>query len=95
MDEFTLAGLTPAACEVVRAPRVAEARVALECVLTQIVPVNDTHYTMVLGRVARFHMAEGLLRPNGLVDPAQLLAIGRLGGDEYMAPGRIFQMPRP
>lgn len=95
VDEFAKAGLTPAASVDVRAPRVAEARAALEVKVTQIVPVQDTHYTLVLGRVARFHLADGLLRPNGLVDAARLQPVARLGGDEYAGLGRIFEMQRP
>lgn len=95
VDEFVKAGLTPAPSDVVRPPRVAEAQVALECQVTQVVPVNDTQYTMVLGRVLRFHIAAGLLRPNGLIDPNLLKPIGRLGGDEYALLGPVFIMPRP
>jgi flavin reductase (DIM6/NTAB) family NADH-FMN oxidoreductase RutF len=79
----------------VRPPRVANAAVAMECKATQIVPVNDTHYTLVLGRVVRFHIREGLLRPNGRVDPALLKPVARLSGDEYTTLGRVFEMVRP
>jgi flavin reductase (DIM6/NTAB) family NADH-FMN oxidoreductase RutF len=79
----------------VRPPRVAEARVALECKVTQIVPVQDTTYTMVLGQVLRFHLQDGLLRPDGTADPALLRPVGRLSGDEYATLGRVFEMQRP
>lgn len=95
VDEFAVAGLTPAPGQVVRAPRVAEAKVALEVKATQTVPVQDTHYTLVLGRVVRFHLQEGLLRPNGLVDAARLKPLARLGGDEYAPLGPVFEMQRP
>lgn len=67
----------------------AEAKVALECQLTQIVPVQDTHYTLILGRVVRCHIQDGLLRADGLVDAA------RLAGDEYATLGRVFELKRP
>lgn len=95
VDEFAVAKLTPAACEVVRVPRVAEAKVAFEVKASQIVPVQDTHYTLVLGRVVRFHIQDGLLRPNGLVDAARLKPLARLGGDEYAALGPVFELKRP
>lgn len=95
VDEFAVAGLTPAPSEVVRAPRVAEAKVALEVKATQIVPVQETSYTLVLGRVVRFHIEDGLLRPNGLVDAARLKPLARLGGDEYAPLGPVFEMKRP
>lgn len=94
-SEFEHAGLTILPGDVVDAPRVAQALAALECRLSQIVPVSETQYTMLLGQVVRFHLAEGLLRPNGTADPAQLQAIGRLSVDEYVEPGEVFAMPRP
>ena len=73
----------------------AEAKVALEVKATQTVPVQDTHYTLILGRVVRFHLQDGLLRPNGLVDADRLRPVGRLGGDEYATLGPVFEMKRP
>lgn len=95
VDEFEKAGLHPAPSSVVRPPRVAEARAALECQVTLIVPVPESHNTLVLGRVVRFHLQEGLLRPNGTADSARLNALGRLGGDEYARMGEVFTMKRP
>lgn len=95
VDEFAAAGLTPAPSVVVRPPRVAEAKAALECQFTQVIPVQDTHYTLVLGRVVRFHIQDGLLRANGLVDAALLRPLARLAGDEYATLGRVFEMKRP
>jgi len=95
VNEFDRAGVTPAASIDVKPPRVAEAPIALECRVTQIVPVIDTTYTLILGRVLRFHVRSDLLRPNGLVDAALLKPVARLSGDEYAALGRVFEMKRP
>jgi flavin reductase (DIM6/NTAB) family NADH-FMN oxidoreductase RutF len=95
VNEFDRAGVTPAASSDVKPPRVAEAPIALECQVTQIVPVIDTTYTMILGRVVRFHLRSDLLRPNGQVDAALLKPLARLSGDEYAALGRVFEMRRP
>lgn len=94
-SEFERAGLSMAPGDAVAAPRVAQARAALECRLSGLVPVPDTSYTMVLGQVVRFHVAEGVLRPNGTAEPTGLQAIGRLGGDEYVTLGPVFVMQRP
>ncbi len=75
-------------------PRVAEAPIALECKVTQIVPVIDTTYALILGRVLRFHIRSDLLRPNGMVDAALLKPVARLSGDEYATLGRVFEMKR-
>lgn len=95
VDEFARAGLATAASVDVRPPRVAAAAVALETTLTQVVPIEGTTYTMLIGRVVRFHVSAGLLRENGLADPTLLQPIARLGGDEYTALGEVFEMIRP
>ncbi len=95
VNEFDRAGVTPAVSIDVQPPRVAEAPVALECKVTQIVPVIDTTYTMILGRVLRFHIRSDLLRPNGQVDALRLKPVARLSGDEYATLGRVFEMKRP
>jgi flavin reductase (DIM6/NTAB) family NADH-FMN oxidoreductase RutF len=94
-SEFDPAGVTMAASEVVRPPRVAEAPLAIEARLSQLVPVEQSNYTMILGRVQRFHIREGLLRPNGLVDAALLRPVARLGGDEYATLGTVLELLRP
>ena len=95
VSEFERVGLARAPSIAVRPPRVAAAPVALEARATQIVPVEGTTYTMVLGHVVRFHVRDGLLRPNGLVDAKLLRPIARLGGDEYATLGEVFAMVRP
>ena len=95
VDEFTLAGLETAPSVEVRPPRVAGAAAALECRATMFIPVEGSTYTMVLGQVLRYHLREGLLRPNGLVDPQLLRPVGRLAGDEYATLGRVFSLARP
>lgn len=95
VNEFDRAGLATAPSIDVRPPRVASAPIALECRVTQIVPVTDTAYMLILGRVLRFHLRDGLLRPNGLIDATLLKPVARLGGDEYATIGRVFEMKRP
>ena len=95
VDEFKEAGLAMAPCVDVRVPRVAAAPVAIECKVTQMVPVECTTSVMVIGKVLRFHLREGLLRANGLVDAELLRPVGRLGGDEYATLGQVFSMVRP
>lgn len=95
VDERALAGLAAAPSLEVRPPRLADAPVAMEARLLQLVPVADTPSTLVLARVLRFHLRAELLRENGLVDAAALHPLARLGGDEYATLGRVFAMPRP
>jgi flavin reductase (DIM6/NTAB) family NADH-FMN oxidoreductase RutF len=95
LDEFDLARLETAPSLDVRPPRVALAPAAMEVKATQVVPIEGTNYTMVVGRILRYHLQEGLLRPNGLVDALKLNPLARLGGDEYALLGSVFEMKRP
>ena len=95
VDEFVQAGLTPVPCIDVRPPRVAEAPIALETKLHQLVPVTDSGNTLVLVRIVRFHVRRDLLRENGLVDASLLAPITRMGGPEYAHMGTVFSLERP
>ena len=95
VDEFEQAGLTAVASSAIRPPRVAEAAIAMEGKVTQIVPVDGTQYTMIVGRIVRYHVRADLLRESGLVDALRLRPVARLGGDEYATLGRVFEMLRP
>ncbi|MFN8532199.1 MAG: flavin reductase family protein [Dehalococcoidia bacterium] len=95
IDEFDDAGLVTVASDLVAPPRLRDAAAALECRVTQIVPVEDTTYSMILARVLRFHLRDGLLRADGLADPRVLGPIARLGRDDYATLGEIFTLARP
>lgn len=94
-SEFTWAGLTPAPSVRVRAPRVAEAKVAMECRVLHILELGRTPSYLVLGEVLLFHMDPQVMR-NGRIDPALLRPVGRLSGSGYSrtADG-LFALHRP
>jgi flavin reductase (DIM6/NTAB) family NADH-FMN oxidoreductase RutF len=95
-NEFEVAGLEAVPSIDVRPPRIAAAPVALECLVTQIVPVEGSTNVMVLGRVLRFHIRVDLLRSNGLVDTIRMKPITRLGGPiEYTKIGELFHLKIP
>jgi flavin reductase (DIM6/NTAB) family NADH-FMN oxidoreductase RutF len=90
-DEFEKAGLTPAPCEVVGAPRVEEAGVSMECLLDRVLPLGTDH--LVIGRMVRFHVRDELYGENGRIDVAGLDPLGRLAGD-YTKVETIFELPK-
>ena len=95
-NEFEIAGLEVVPSTDVKPPRVASAPVAMECRVTQIIPVEETTSIMVLGKVLRFHVREDLMRSNGLVDTMRMKPICRLGGPvEYAKIGELFSMQIP
>ena len=95
VDEFALAKLETVLSIDVRPPRVAASPAAFEVKTAQIVPVEGTTYTVVIGRILRIHLQDGLLRPNGLVDAGKLKPLARLGGDEYAGLADVFEIQRP
>jgi flavin reductase (DIM6/NTAB) family NADH-FMN oxidoreductase RutF len=92
VDEFQLTGLTPVASDRVRAPRVAESPVNLECRLYREVPLGAA--TFVIGELVLAHVDDRVLR-EGRVDPTLLRPLGRLGGDGYAPLGGVILRPRP
>jgi flavin reductase (DIM6/NTAB) family NADH-FMN oxidoreductase RutF len=98
VDEFELAGLTPAPSLRVRPPRVSESPVSLECVVSDIydLPFDESQEFgwMVLGRVLGMHIADEVL-VEGRVSIAKLHPIARLGYREFAAVEQVFRMGRP
>ena len=90
-DEFEKAGLSPAPCEVVGAPRVEEAGVSMECLLDRVLPLGTDH--LVIGRMVRFHVRDELYGDNGRIDVAGLDPLGRLAGD-YTKVETVFELPK-
>lgn len=98
VDEFELAGLTKASCELVRPPRVAESPAALECCLHRIVPLPDddgkAENFIVIGRVLGIHIDDRFIH-DGRVDTAAMRPIARLGYSEYATVTEAWRMRRP
>lgn len=100
VDEFQLAGLTPAPCRLVKPPRVAASPAALECKLLVTLPLKDlsgnpTPNTLIIGQVIGVHLATDCLT-NGLFDMVRAGTIARCGyqGD-YAHVTELFPMFRP
>lgn len=79
VDEFVLAGVTPAPCRRVRPPRIAESPISLECRLhTTVQPGSDR---LIIGEVVAFHLDTSVLDPAGRVDTALLDPVARTAAD--------------
>lgn len=72
-DKFACAGLTPAAAESVKPPRVTECPVQMEAVIDKIQAFGqlDEHIAAIEARIIRVHIDESLLLPDAqnYVDP--------------------------
>jgi len=96
VDEFVVTGLTPAAAERVRAPRVGESPVNLECRLYRSFDLGESPFevTLVVGEVLVAHVRDELWA-EGMVRADRLRPVGRLGANLYAPLGEIFAIDRP
>jgi len=96
VDEFALTGLTAVPGVKVRAPRVVEAPVSLECRVARVVPVGSGPHSLVLGEIVYFHVRDDVYdAATGRIDIARLKPVGRLAGHQYAHIHDIFEMKRP
>ncbi len=80
VNEIAAAGFTALPSKKVRPPRIAEAPVALECRLLQMLELGRVPYHVVIGEVVYFHFHEGIVDERFHVDVGKIDPIGRLGG---------------
>ena len=97
VNEFEVTGLTQAASHKVKPPRIAEAPIAFECVIDQILSFGDHAQAgnLVCARVVHAHFDEAVFEQYK-INLEALDPISRLGGAAY---GRVkndtFDLPRP
>jgi flavin reductase (DIM6/NTAB) family NADH-FMN oxidoreductase RutF len=95
VSEFEKAGLEVAACDSIDCPRVAGAVAALECRMTQIVPLAGEANFAVFGVVTGVHLRDDCV-VNGRFDPRAAGGwLARLGYKDYTAVTELFEMERP
>jgi len=92
VDEIALAGLTAVASDLVKAPRVAESPVNLECRLHREIELGSSF--LVVGEIVRAHVSDAVLT-DGRVDVTKLRPLGRLGGDAYSPVHEVLRFARP
>ena len=96
VNEFEIAGLTPAASNLVKAPRVAESPVNMECKLQQVIPLGqgEHEHGLVIGEVVLMHVRDDILNGHR-VNHHILKPTGRLAGSMYCHTSEVFEMVRP
>ncbi|KAJ7150900.1 hypothetical protein C8R43DRAFT_887038 [Mycena crocata] len=99
VSEWALSGLTQEPSVFVKPARVKESAFALECELLQNVEIkNDAGAVtanLILGTVKFIHVRKAVLNEHGVVDPAKLKPIRRMGDTTYVKIGEGFRIPRP
>jgi flavin reductase (DIM6/NTAB) family NADH-FMN oxidoreductase RutF len=95
-SEFELIGLSTAPSVSIAPPRVAESPVSFECETQHVIRTNPGEPAggnIVIGRVLRVHLREGLVNDRMHTDPDVLSAVGRMGGLTYCTTGNRFDIP--
>ena len=95
VDEIKETGLTAIASEKVKSPRIAEAKVSLECHLVQTLDLGEgpSLRNLFFGEVVLIHVNDEVWVEDK-VDPTKLRAVGRLGDGIHCRTGDIFEMRR-
>ena len=102
INEFNLADLTATPSLKIKVPRVGEAKVAFECLVTQIIQLQTSASQSIdswltLGEVIGVHISKDLLE-DGIFNTAKAGIILRGGGPaDYfnIGPEQLFRMSRP
>ncbi len=95
IDEFEKAGLTSEKSTIVKAPRVKESPINIECKKFEI--INIGNMGIVFGEIVNFHIKDEILNEKGYVDTKKLEIVGRLGGAEYciISKDNTLEVKRP
>ena len=94
VDEFDHAQIAREECRMIKAARVAGAPAALECRMTQIVPLEGAANFLVLGKVVGVHLREDCMA-DGVFDITRFRPLARCGYRDYAVVDEVFSLKRP
>ena len=97
VNEFELAGLTPVPSDIVKPFRVGESAINFECKLVHQYELEGHQKggaVMMVGRILRFHFADGLVNDKFHIDMDRYKPVARLAGSNYAGLGEIFSIKR-
>ena len=96
VDEFEIAGLTAIPSDIVRAPRVSESPVNMECRLNQVVNLGrEGHqHGLVIGEIVLMHIRDDIIEGHR-INHQILKPTGRLAGNMYCYTADTYEMVRP
>ena len=99
VDEFVKSGFTAIASELVKPPRVAEAPVQFECVVTEVKALGDGPGAgnLIFAEIKLIHINEAILDADGKIDQEKIDLVARLGGDWYcrVTQDNLFKVAKP
>jgi len=99
INEFEKAGFTMLPSKLVKPPRVAEAPVQLECLVTEVIHLGEKPGAgnLILAEIRLIHIEESILDEEGRIDQEKIDLVARLGGDWYcrVTKDNLFKVPKP
>jgi len=99
INEFTKAGFTPIASEMVKPFRVKESPAQLECIVKQVIELGEKGGAgnLIICEVVLMHISEDVLDANKLIDPHKIDLVARMGGNWYSRSNgdALFEVAKP
>lgn len=99
VNEFVKAGFTELASELVKAPRVKESPVQLECKVREVVHLGNEGGAgnLVICEIVKVHINEAILDENKKISPQKIDLVARMGGDWYCRANfdALFEVAKP
>jgi flavin reductase (DIM6/NTAB) family NADH-FMN oxidoreductase RutF len=99
VDEFVKSGLTALESEMVKAPRVKESPVQLECKVVEIIATGTEGGAgnLIICEVLCMHINDAVLDENGKIDAHKIDLVGRMGSDYYVraSGSALFEVAKP
>ena len=96
-SEFELTNLTPIPSVKIKAPRVKESPITMECELVHHYSLENHKFggaTIIIGKVVMFHVDETVLLDNYKINLETYKPVARLAGSNYSKLGEIFSVKR-
>jgi len=99
-DEFLKAGLTKISSTKIKPPRVAEAKVQMECKVLEVKSLGESAGAgqLVIAKVICMHIDESILNTeHSMIEQTKLHHVARLGGDWYCVVNEqnLFKVAKP
>jgi flavin reductase (DIM6/NTAB) family NADH-FMN oxidoreductase RutF len=99
VDEFVKAGFTKLPSQKIKAYRVAESPVQLECKVRQVIETGTEGGAgnLVICEVLLMHINDAILNTQQQIDPQKIDLVARMGGDYYCRANgaAIFEIAKP
>jgi flavin reductase (DIM6/NTAB) family NADH-FMN oxidoreductase RutF len=96
VDEMAKAGLTPVPSQLIKAPRVAESPVSMECkhYQTTVLPSDTSglYNSVVVGKVIGVHIKDEIITADGKLDMLKARPLARMGYLDYTSVTDVFEL---